>query len=284
MHKIHLTIHVFPREIDDYDYTVTQLKVASKFINNLQIDANVILNLNDKIVDWTKATIPKQYFIDKFKNINKKLDWVNILQEEIALGEEYSGYLEKRISNTHLEGYDLFWWQDVDLVLDDLLFFHLENTLNSVDEEDFIISPQIYKYWDGSWDVICSNPDVSIDVDTFDSFEIKINQYNRNDLTVLKNKNIKFAGGWFTMLSSKLVKKIPFPINARGYGREDTLVLEWAKKNNITQYLMIGSIVQENRRYSLNNVYVDYVPYNTGFLKKVNDETAQLFNIAFKKL
>ena len=51
MKKIHLTLHIFPREIDDYEFTINQLKVASKLIQNLQVDANVILNLNDKSND-----------------------------------------------------------------------------------------------------------------------------------------------------------------------------------------------------------------------------------------
>ena len=35
MKKIHLTLHIFPREIDDYEFTINQLKVASKLIQNL---------------------------------------------------------------------------------------------------------------------------------------------------------------------------------------------------------------------------------------------------------
>ena len=150
MKKIHLTLHIFPREIDDYEFTINQLKVASKLIQNLQVDANVILNLNDKIIDWDNATLPKEYFVERFKHINKKLDWITNLEEEITYKQEYHGYLEKRVSNTKLEGYDLFWWQDVDLILDDLLFYGLENILENITEDKYIISPQIYKFWDSS--------------------------------------------------------------------------------------------------------------------------------------
>jgi hypothetical protein len=271
MKKIHLTLHIFPREIDDYEFTINQLKSASKFINNLQVDANVILNLNDKIIDWNNALLPKEYFVERFKCINKKLDWITNLEEEITYKQEYHGYLEKRVANTRLEGYDAFWWQDVDLILDDLLFYALEFSLNNIKEENYIISPQIYKFWDSSWDVLATNPEETIDVDTFDCFTIKRNQYNRIELGIHLNKDIKFAGGWFTILSNNLMKQIPFPSNPQGYGREDTLVAEWSKKNNITQYIMEGVIVQENRLYSSNQIYTKYIPYNLDYLKPLNE-------------
>jgi hypothetical protein len=277
MKKIHLTLHSFPREIDDYEFTVNQLKSASKFIQNLQIDANVILNLNDKIIDWNNATLPKEYFVERFKHINKKLDWITNLEEEITYNQEYHGYLEKRVSNTRLEGYDLFWWQDVDLMLDDLLFYGLESILENITEDNYIISPQIYKFWDSSWDVLSSNPQDIINVDTFDVFNLKINQYNREQIELIQNKDIKFAGGWFTMISNQLIKSVPFPTGIRGYGREDTLVQEWAKKINATQYIMKGLYVQENRHYLSNSIYSKYIPYNTEYLTTLNEESKNKF-------
>ena len=277
MKKIHLTLHSFPREIDDYEFTVNQLKSASKFIQNLQIDANVILNLNDKIIDWNNATLPKEYFVERFKHINKKLDWITNLEEEITYNQEYHGYLEKRVSNTRLEGYDLFWWQDVDLMLDDLLFYGLESILENITEDNYIISPQIYKFWDSSWDVLSSNPQDIINVDTFDVFNLKINQYNREQIELIQNKDIKFAGGWFTMISNQLIKSVPFPTGIRGYGREDTLVQEWAKKINATQYIMKGLYVQENRHYLSNSIYSKYIPYNTEYLTTLNKESKNKF-------
>ena len=277
MKKIHLTLHIFPREIDDYEFTVNQLKSASKFIQNLQIDANVILNLNDKIIDWNNATLPKEYFVERFKHINKKLDWITNLEEEITYNQEYHGYLEKRVSNTRLEGYDLFWWQDVDLMLDDLLFYGLESILENITEDNYIISPQIYKFWDSSWDVLSSNPQDIINVDTFDVFNLKINQYNREQIELIQNKDIKFAGGWFTMISNQLIKSVPFPTGIRGYGREDTLVQEWAKKINATQYIMKGLYVQENRHYLSNSIYSKYIPYNTEYLTTLNEESKNKF-------
>jgi hypothetical protein len=49
----------------------------------------------------------KNILLIRFKHINKKLDWITNLEEEITYNQEYHGYLEKRVSNTRLEGYDL---------------------------------------------------------------------------------------------------------------------------------------------------------------------------------
>jgi hypothetical protein len=283
MKKIHLTLHVFPREIDDYEFTINQLKTASKFISNLQIDANVILNLNDKIIDWDNALLSKEYFIDRFKHANTKLDWINNLEEEIVYGQEYHGKLEKVLSNLNLEGYDAFWWQDVDLILDDLILYGIENTLKLIEEPDFIISPQTYKWWDNSWDVISNNPNIDIDVNEFDAFNIKPAQYDR-ELSLIPNKDVKFAGGWCTIVSNSFIKKIKFPKEIKGYGREDTLAMEIAKYLGVTQYIMKDIIVQENRKYLNNNLYIKYVPYNLEYLKSINALTAEIFIKLFQDL
>jgi len=275
MKKIHLTIHIFPREIDDYEFTINQLKFASQFISNLQIDANVILNVNPEIINWENSKLSKEYFIDKFKHINKKLDWVNNLNEEIS--EEYFGYLEKRISNTQLQGYNAFWWQDVDLILDDLLFYGIEYGLNNITDSKFILSPQCFKFWDHTWDVISHSPEQNINVDEFDSFLLKKHHYNRDQVLLVKNFEIKFAGGWSTIISNDLIKETPFPIQLKGYGREDTFLATWVAKHRYPQYILKNIIIQENRKYLSNLLYSNYVNYNDEYLKNINNKSLEQY-------
>lgn len=275
MKKIHLTIHIFPREIDDYEFTVNQLKFASQFITNLHIDANVILNVNPNIIDWGKSKLPKEYFIKKFKSINKKLDWVNHLEEEIS--ESYNGYLEKRIENTKLKGYDAFWWQDVDLIIDDLFLYGVEYALDEINESKFIISPQCFKFWDSSWDVVSFSPNSSINVDEFDSFSIKHHHYNRDEISLIKNTQVKFAGGWGTIISNDLIKEVQFPPNVKGYGREDTLTAMWAIKKNYPQFILNNIIFQENRKYLSNSLYNNFVHYNLDYMKSINEKSLNSF-------
>lgn len=275
MKKVHLTIHIFPREIDDYEFTINQLKFASQFITNLQIDANVILNINPNIIKWEESKLPKEYFIERFRFINKKLDWVNNLEEEIS--ETYNGYLEKRVGNTKLENYDVFWWQDVDLVLDDLLLYGIEYGLDNIKDSKFILSPQCYKFWDSSWDVISYNPNANIIVNEFDPFFLKRIYYNRENPLLNKNYQVKFAGGWSTIISNDLIKEVPFPVNSQGYGREDTLVASWALKKGYPQYIINNIVVQENRKYLSNPIYINYVVYNNKYLEKINTTNTNIY-------
>lgn len=277
MKKIHLTIHLFPREIDDYEFTINQLKFSSQFISNLKIDANIILNLNDKIINWNKSKLPKEYFIERFKFINKKLDWVNNLEEEIVFKQEYHGKLEKVLYNTTLKGYNAFWWQDVDLIIDDLFLYGVEYALNEINESKFIISPQCFKFWDNSWDVISFSPNSSINVDKFDSFSIKQYHYNRNEISLTKNLQTKFAGGWGTIISNDLIKEVPFPSNAKGYGREDTLTAIWAMKKNYPQFILNNVIFQENRKYLSNSLYNNFIHYNLDYMKSINEKSLNSF-------
>lgn len=276
MKKIHLTIHIFPREIDDYEFTINQLKFASQFITNLQIDANVILNINPNVIKWEESKLPKEYFIERFRFINKKLDWVNDLEEEIS--ETYNGYLEKRIGNTKLENYDAFWWQDVDLVLDDLLLYGIEYGLDNITDSKFILSPQCYKFWDSSWDVISYNPNANIIVNEFDPFFLKRIHYNRENPSLNKNYQIKFAGGWGTIISNDLIKEVPFPASSQGYGREDTLVASWALKKGYPQYVINNIVVQENRKHLSNPIYTNYIIYNNKYLEKINTVNTNIYH------
>ena len=284
MKRIHLTIHIFPKEIDDYEFTINQLKFAMQFTTNIEIDANVILNLNDKIINWDTSTLPKEYFIEKFKFINKKLDWVCKLEEEVVFKQEYHGKLEKVLYNSTLIGYDAFWWQDVDLILDDLFLYGIEQSLDEIKEPNFIISPQCFKYWDNSWDIISFKPDFDMNIYKFDSFSLKPYQYNREEISLIENKQVKFAGGGGTIISDGLIKEVPFPSTAMGYGSEDNIVEMWCIKHNYSQYIMKNIVIQENRKYLSNSLYDNFINYDLVYLKSLNEESKNKFYNKMKNL
>ena len=49
--EVLLLIHLFPKEIDDFDNLANQLKVSAKYVQELKVDVNIILNLNPKLID-----------------------------------------------------------------------------------------------------------------------------------------------------------------------------------------------------------------------------------------
>ena len=283
MKKFLLLIHVFPREIDDFDNIANQLKVASKYLSDkISIDTHIILNLNNEIINWDESTISKNFILDKFNHILTKFDWTNQNHIEINYDDKYWGIVDQRIYIQSLTGqYEGFILLDLDVIFSDYIFYYLQETLEHVNDDLYIISPQVYKFWDQSWDLLSYSPYDGTDINELDPYIVKtLNQ----DIELIPNKHVKFAGGWFTTISSKLLSKINFPLDVKGYGLEDTFIAESSKRLNATQYIMKGITIQENRKYLNNSIYVDYIKYNTEKLSQINNTTKQIFTLAIQSL
>ena len=283
MKKFLLLIHVFPREIDDFDNIANQLKVASKYLSDkISIDTHIILNLNNEIINWDESTISKNFILDKFNHILTKFDWTNQNHIEINYDDKYWGIVDQRVYIQSLTGqYEGFILLDLDVIFSDYIFYYLQETLEHVNDDLYIISPQVYKFWDQSWDLLSYSPYDGTDINELDPYVVKtLNQ----DIELIPNKHVKFAGGWFTTISSKLLSKINFPLDVKGYGLEDTFIAESSKRLNATQYIMKGITIQENRKYLNNSIYVDYIKYNTEKLSQINNTTKQIFTLAIQSL
>jgi hypothetical protein len=93
---------------------------------------------------------------------------------------------------------------DLDVIFSDYIFYYLQETLEHINDDLYIISPQVYKFWDQSWDLLSYSPYDGTDINELDPYIVKtLNQ----DIELIQNKHIKFAGGWFTTISSKLLSK-----------------------------------------------------------------------------
>ena len=66
--KTQIVIHLLPTEIDDFEWQIKQLKLASLYLNKDDI-INIDVTLNLNLVNWNESKFEKQYFIDKFNNI-----------------------------------------------------------------------------------------------------------------------------------------------------------------------------------------------------------------------
>jgi hypothetical protein len=283
MKKFLLLIHIFPREIDDFDNIANQLKIASKYLSGkMLIDTHIILNLNNEIINWDESTISKDFILDKFNHILNKFDWTNENKVEINYTDKYWGIVDQRVYlQTLTNQYEGFILLDLDVIFNDYIFYYLQETLEHVNDDLYIVSPQVYKFWDQSWDTLSYSPYDGTDINELDPYVVKtINQ----EVELIQNKNIKFAGGWFTTISSKLMSQITFPQNVKGYGLEDTFIAESSKKLNATQYIMKGITIQENRKYLNNSIYVNHIKYNSEKLTQINNNTKQIFILALQSL
>jgi hypothetical protein len=157
----------------------------------------------------------------------------------------------------------------------------------------FVVTPSTVRLWDSTWDCLVSPRFLNKPL----GYERTNNPYddvvsNDTEYTVSEVKNViigqpymKFAGGWFTIISKDLLTTVPIPDSFSHYGLEDTYIM-WAVQllndPDIRQFKVNELVVCENyfdRDASLNkNISLidrreEYKQHNTN-----------MFNIELQKL
>jgi hypothetical protein len=257
-----IVIHLLPHEIDWFEWQSKQFKLGSYYINDTII-IDVTLNLN--LIDWSKSQLPKQFFIDKFNQIKTLWDWA---QTQFIIDEENKclGCDDKRRESIRLTTADNILYLDSDLIFKPELLSYMIESAKLVEQEYYIISPQTVRMWDSSWDVITNQQYLSTPANmetyyTNDPF--KIITHEQIDINLKPINQFKFGGGWFNLLSTKLLKLTDIPDSFGPYGIDDLYVMICCdimkqKEYNVQQYVLENSIVIENFKYRW-NPYKDFL-------------------------
>ena len=78
MSSLHIILHCLPREIDDLERIVNQLKTSSHYLRkNDEVILDFTLNLSKNYTDWDKSLLPKDFFIEKYEVMKAKSDWTS---------------------------------------------------------------------------------------------------------------------------------------------------------------------------------------------------------------
>lgn len=270
-------IFILPYEIDDLEITLENLRKASYYCDGKnEIILDVTMCTSDDMVDWKHSSVPKTYFEDKFLTLSNKTDWC---VKYFRNSETIKGCLSHR--KMMLETYkdaDSFTWLDTDIVFDERTFSYIQNTILQISEltNYFIITPEIVKVWDNTWDCIVNenfldsplnyqktnNPYKDSGLKGEVSIEEVVNQ-------IEGQPHFKFAGGWFSTISSTLLSRVGLPESFGHYGPDDTFIM-WAShilkeknKVDIKQFKMKNLVVCENYKYR-NSVHMKnhILPYD----------------------
>jgi len=259
----HIIIHVLPHEIDWFEWQAKQLKIGSSLINGSEITVDVTLNLN--LTNWMKSSIPKSFFISKFKHIKSYFDWCNIVFD---INEDGSclGIDDKRRKSIRQYNADNFVYLDCDVVFPVETLSILIECSKHIKNEYYIISPQVPKLWDNTWDVLVNKKYLSHHY----GFERIVDPYSIishvEGMYLKPIDTFKFGGGWFNLISSNLLKLTDIPDSFGPYGVDDTYVMECcnimvSKKYDVKQYVVDGLVVDEDYKYRDENTYKYYL-YN----------------------
>lgn len=242
-----------PWEIDYALLTFTQFKKSKYYLPK---DANIIiescLNLSSYVINWEESKLPKEFFIEKYKQISLLLKDYNH-NPKIYDGNELYGHLNLQREGISPE-VDYYISLCPDMYFSEQLLGYLIAATQHIPNEYFVITPQISKLWDGSWDEITNPKYLDIpynswsDVDTFD---IRYNsKISNNNISLISTINSKWAG-WFDLYNKKFYEELcPIHDNWNGYGPWDwySILLTGHIKNtkaDFQQYLLQGETIFE---------------------------------------
>lgn len=256
-----ISIFALPHEIDNLHTTLYNLRRNYAVMTGHEFGFDITLCLSDELTDW-EFSLPKSYFEDKFNQITEKLcDWATPESIKIEYGNTILGCVsQRRHSLNYLNKYDFTMWLDTDMFFNDYLLSYVGvsvDTLLSNNIEHFILTPQITRQWDETWDVIVNKELLDRQLNdnlTADVFDLGLSHFG--DIGLRPVENFKAAGGWCTVISNDLLEMTGIPDSLGHYGLEDTYVLICAdiirrmnRKERPQQFVMDNLIVGENHKY-----------------------------------
>ena len=277
--NIKIIYHIMPWEIDYALLSFTQLKKSSYYLNsddNIYFD--IALNLSSYSINWKESKLPKEFFIDKFNSLIKLLDWANV-KPIIYEGDKLWGHLnlEKLRIESHIDYYISIC---PDMWFHEHLLYYLIESAKQIKDKYFIITPEIHKLWDHTWDELVNDKYQNVSYNNWnksDIFEIQ-NTVNSLDEPYLKQTNNFKWAGWFDLYSKNFIEElIPVPEEWDGYGPLDfysMLCSDIAKKEgvNVNEYVLKNQIIFEYHpdKNDKSN-FVDYYK-NLLLLNKIEDQ------------
>lgn len=268
--KTHIIVHVLPFEIDRFEHQIFELNKNSKFLSpddKVTIDAT--LNVNDSLVDWSSSKISKQYFIDRFEKLKTICGWATVLFD-VSANNECLGVDDKR--RTAIRKYasecDNFIYLDNDMFYPNTTLKYMMDAAKLIPNKYWILSPQSNMLWDPSWNVLVNESYMNVrhsDLHTMDPFEIFTKDYG--EIEIVPINTFKFGGGWFNMLSSKLLAYTDIPDALGPYGLDDTFVIDACMIMrgmgiDVQQYVVKNLVVTQNYKHELHRVYLDHITFN----------------------
>ena len=248
--NVKIKIHYMPWEVDYALLQFIQLKKASQHLFNDGIYFHIGLNLSSHIINWNESKLPKEFFINKFNAALKMLDWAKEVNVTIYEGDELWGHLDLEKIQMDPE-IDYYMSICPDMWFHEHTLFYIIETAKQIKDKYFIITPEIHKLWDWTWDELVNENYQNIpysDWNKSDIFEIQ-SRVLEGEPYLQQTSRFKYAG-WFDLYSKDFLELIPVPSDWKGYGPWDyysMLISEIAIKKgmDIKEYVLKNQIIFE---------------------------------------
>jgi hypothetical protein len=294
---IEIVIWISPTDIDDLEKSLNRLFIGKDYLTKEQCDNikfNIVMCISDEIINWEMSSVTREECIDSFLKLKKLTEWAG--KSELTTSTTINGCTSMRRFASYSDS-NYYLWLDTDIIFDPQTLAHSINSIEVIENNGFtkfVSIPEIVRQWDSTWDCLVNekfinksigyqainNPyiDTIVDNNTYPELEEVRN-------TISGQPYMKFAGGWFALISKELLKSIPFPTNYGHYGLDDT-------------YLMWGAQVLQDpmiRQFKIKNIvvcenYYDRITTYDGKIQFIDRRVEykqyneQLFNIGINNL
>lgn len=273
MIKVKVFYLIMPWQIDFALLSFIQFKKSYSYLNkDVEITIDTHLNLSNYLIDWENSKLPKEFFIKKYNDLTILLkDYKH--NSIIYDGDDNYGLLDMQRIAIGNE-YDFYIPVCPDIYFSEYLLSYLIESARLVKNKYFVITPEIYKRWDATWDEITNRKYIDVpynECNNFDIYDLIKNTNAPDDERFLQpTKNNKWAI-WFDIYNKEFYENLcPVHNDWKGYGPWDwySMVLsEYVKSQGVDfqQYVLRGETILD---YSMSNLIdKDFTSYYKDFLK-----------------
>ena len=211
-----------PWEIDYTLLTFTQLKKSKYYLpEGVNITIDSVLNLSSFLINWDESKLPKEFFIEKYNQLsNLLIDYTH--NHKIYDGNELYGHLDLQRECISPE-FDYYMSICPDIYFGESTLAYLIESLTHITDEYFILTPQIPRMWDSTWDILTNEKYLQHPNESWDSIDIFDIATDKHPPPVLTHTgdSIKWAG-WFDMYSKAFYENLVLiQPDWHGYGAWD---------------------------------------------------------------
>ena len=245
--------HVMGWELDYCLQSFTQLKKSKYYLSeNDTIEINPVLNLSSYIVDWKASSLSKELLKSRFNQYLKLLKDYKV-NAQIYEGDKLYGHLDHQREAISPE-VDFYIQICPDMYFSEQLLATMITSSKQISNKYFVITPEISKMWDATWDEITSSDWMHIDYnkwDEVDIFDIRAKMKTKeSNITLDPTTRSKWAG-WFDLYNKAMYEDLcPIHDDWQGYGPHDwysLMLTEYVKQKDVDfqQYVLRGQTIFE---------------------------------------
>ena len=240
-------------ELDYALQTFTQLKKSKYYLSDEDtIEIDICLNLSAYLVDWDKSKLNKDLLKARFKEYLKLLKDYKVNATIYEKNKLY-GHLDHQREIVSPE-VDFYITICPDMYFSEQALALLIQSSKQIKNKYFVITPEISKLWDNTWDEITNSDWMHVNYDKWnevDLFDIRAKMKSKETGIILNPTNKSKWAGWFDLYNKAMYEELcPIQDDWKGYGPHDwysLIITEYVKLRgvNFQQYVMRGQTIFE---------------------------------------